>query len=888
MTLTPLHEAAPDPLAVREEADELALLEALLREVLAEGGGQGLLESLDALVAEAVRLREDEGAPERLGGAVAGLDERAAGDVARALTLHLAVANLADEVRRLAELRAGDRDGAGAAPGSLAHLAAGVGARGGRLELDVRLVLTAHPTDIARRSVLTKQQAVVEALDALGDPRRGPAERERLTARIREALAIWSATNEVRSLRPRVADEVRRLSWFFETVVVDATTELGREWSRYGLGRGDGRPPVTFGTWAGGDMDGNPNVTADTVVETLRAQREVALRLLVARLTPLRETFSQSETGLGTSLELQASLRADERALPRTADHLAARYPHEAGEPLRRKLAFLLARLANTLETTTGGRPDGPGYADAHELERDLLLIRDSAGSAIVATGRLEAALWQVRTFGFHLATLELRENAPQLQEACRALLPGYAGAGDEAARQSLLTRACLDRPEPLAGVLPRPAAALRNVARALDAYGPRAVDAFIISNAEQPSDVLCALWLARAAGLFEPGEGRAALDVVPLFERRGALEGATAIMASLYANAAYRRQLKARGDGQDVMLGYSDSSKESGYLCSQWLLYEAQEALVRQAATHGIRLRLFHGRGGSPSRGGGPPYRSIRAQPPGTVQGRIKITEQGEVISARYGRRELAVRALEETVAAVGQATIAPAAGPRDEWRAEMRRIADASRRAYQELIHAEGFEALLLRSTPLDVLGDLNIGSRPVARAGGGRWADLRAIPWVFAWTQARVGLPAWYGAGRGLLAGELWRQREMWSHWPLFHHVVTTLEGALAAADLFVAERHLALASDLDGAEQLWERIVSERSRCERRVLEITGHERLLAPSGAALRRHARRQPWLDVLSFLQVELLRRHRAGSKAAREPLRQTVAGIAVGLRSTG
>ncbi|MEA2269875.1 MAG: phosphoenolpyruvate carboxylase, partial [Solirubrobacteraceae bacterium] len=723
-----------------------ALLERLFADVLAEQGDPALVPVLGRLHGAAVALRAgDPAAPDRLAALVAGLESRAVLPLVRACTMHLALANVADEQRRLHARRAADRPGCAPPIESLLEAAGRVRRAGRAPALDVRLVLTAHPTDIARRSVLTKRRAVAAALEALGDPRLGASERARLEDEVREALAVWHATNEVRSMRPRVADEVRRLLFFFETVLFDAAADLALESDRAGVGAGAAEgagsdaapgPPLRFGSWAGGDMDGNPSVGPVTILETLQAHRVLALTLLADRVAPLRQTFSQGAATLAAGDALRASLTRDERALPETAAFLAARYPHEAGEPLRRKLAYVAARLRHTLSGARGEAAPEPGYGDPAELEEDLRAIQGSLGSGVVARGRIERLLWQVRIFGFHLATLEVRENAPELHEACRVLLPGYAAAEREPERVALLTRACLapERPAPDGGPVPKAAAAFDAIARAHAAYGPRAVDTFIVSNAERPSDLLCALWLARRAGLFRPGGTAAgsAVELVPLFERRAALAQATETMDGLYRNPAYARALELRDGRQEVMLGYSDAGKDAGFLASQWLLYTAQEALARQAAGRGVELRLFHGRGGSPSRGGGPASRSILTQPPGTVGGRIKITEQGEVISAKFSDRRLAVRSLEQTVAAVVRATVEPGEPIEPAWRAEMERVAAASWSAWRALVHDDpGFPAVLAACTPLDVLGELNIGSRPAARADGGGVAALRAIP-------------------------------------------------------------------------------------------------------------------------------------------------------------
>jgi phosphoenolpyruvate carboxylase len=870
--------------------DDLLTLERLLNGVLGEHEGEELSAAVTDIRAAVTALRAGGDAAEALEQALARLDDPVR--LVRACTMQLAMANVADELARVRQRRAADRTELSAAEWLLQ---AAITSRTPPRSLDIRLVLTAHPTAMARRSVLSKHRAVCACLEQLDD---GNSERRRLEEEISEALSIWYTTNEVRSMRPRVTDEVRRLLFFFESVLFDATADLTRSYHDVIGTRATGEVPLTFGSWAGGDMDGNPYVTPRTILETVQSHRVAALRLLIERLLPLRREFSQPERNLAITDRLRASLARDERDLPDTAGELALRYPHEAREPLRRKCAFIVARLRHTLGAAAGKPPDEPGYATPDELLADLEDIRDSVASQAVRRGRVERLIWQTRIFGFHLATLEVRENAPELHEACRVLLPGYAAAQREPERVALLTDACLRQALPTRdpGTAPKAAEAFDAMARAIGCYGPRSLDTFIISNSENASDVLCALWLAQRSGLFHPRTGPAAgipgtsaLEIVPLFERRAALERATRTMGELYGNPAYRQHLEARGRRQEVMLGYSDAGKDMGYLASQWTMYEVQETLARQAAARQVELRLFHGRGGSTPRGGGPARRSIRAQPPGTVDGRIKITEQGEVINAKFSDRRLAVHALEQTVAAVLHATVDPGTPATPAWRREMARIARVARETYQELVIDDpDLPAVFQQCTPIDILDALNIGSRPTKRRGDGSLGSLRAIPWVFAWMQCRVGLPSWYGAGSGLEAGDLPLQRTMYERWPFFAATIATLETALATSDLVIGERYLELADQPAPARRVWDTLSAERTRCEARVLAITGRDRLGQSSAEAAECEARRLVWLDALSLQQIELLRRHRRGDDRALEPLLATVAGIATGLRTTG
>jgi phosphoenolpyruvate carboxylase len=419
------------------------------------------------------------------------------------------------------------------------------------------------------------------------------------------------------------------------------------------------------------------------------------------------------------------------------------------------------------------------------------------------------------------------------------------------------------------------------------DGYGPDAVPRMVISMVERPSDVLAALWLARRAGIGTTHSGPR-LRLVPLFETLADLERARETMSALYACVPYRDALRGHGDRQTVMLGYSDSGKDSGFLSSQWALHVAQERLAWQAGEHGLELELFHGRGGSTSRGGGRAYQAIRAQPRGTVNGRIRITEQGETVSARYGHPELAVRSLEQTTSAVLLASGAPGPEVPDRWRATLNDLAARSRERYRALVYEDpDFWRFFAQVTPISELSRLNIGSRPPSRGGSGGVESLRAIPWVFAWTQNRVLLPSWYGAGSALAGAPLEDLREMNAAWPFFASVVSTLGMALFKTDLDVAARYLRLV-DPPLRERFWPQIEAEYEGLSTRLLEITGEPRLLESTPALLARLSHRNPWVDPLNHLQVELLERVRGGAEHDRDAVLATISGIAAGLRNTG
>jgi phosphoenolpyruvate carboxylase len=870
-------------------ARETEILSRALDAVLTEQHGPELAERVRWIHRNAALLRDgDERARDALMSFLRGLNDADVGPYIRACSLQLQLANIAEERERIRRRREYDASGEEQRE-SLAETAAlldreGVSAPEALRALHLELVLTAHPTEATRRSVLDHQADLMELLDRLDDPRCGRARRRGLLEEVQEVLTIWWQTDEIRRARPRVDDEVRRNLFVFESTLFDAVPEVLGEVER-AFGTHLEAPVVAFGSWAGSDMDGHPEVGAETLARALRLHRRTAVRLLRDRVRSLARRYSHADRRVVVTPALEESLARDEHELPSAP---VLRRTHRAWEPLRAKLGFVEHRLENTL--VASGRE--PGYADPEELRRDLALVRECLGSEHVARGAIRRLLWQVDVFGFHLASLDVRQSSGVVREAAGALLPGFAGAADEAERVAVLEEAIATGREglfrPPAGPAGELVRVLDTIALARDAYGRQAVPTMVISMVERPSDVLAALWLARRAGL-EGGHGAPQLRFVPLFETLADLEGAPETMETLYACAPYRDALRWHGDRQCVMLGYSDSGKDSGFLSSQWALHRAQERLAWQAGEHGLALELFHGRGGSTSRGGGRTYHAIRAQPFGTVHGRMRLTEQGETISARYGHPELAVRSLEQTASAVLMASNGVGTEVRPEWRAALDGIAARSREVYRALVYDDpDFLRFFEQVTPISELGRLNIGSRPPSRAGiAAGVSALRAIPWVFAWTQNRVLLPSWYGAGTALAEADLERMHEMREDWPFFNSLVNTIEMALFKTDLGVAAGYLRLV-DEDLRTRLWEQIRDEHDRLRARLLEITGDERLLASTPALLERLSHRNPWVDPLNHLQVELLSRVRAGAEGDREFLLATISGIAAGLRNTG
>jgi phosphoenolpyruvate carboxylase len=882
--------SAPPSTDGRSVERETELLSRVLAKVLAEQHGEAFAERVDWLHAAAAQLRRGEQSGAELIAYLRGLPDADVEPIIRACSLQLQLANIAEERERIRRRRQYDASGE-LQRESLAETAEqlrrdGIRATDALRNLKVGLVLTAHPTEATRRSVLDHQFDVTELLDRLDDPRVGLGGRRALLDEIQEILTIWWQTDDVRRARPRVEDEVRRNLFFFESVLFDAVPEVFAELERSFDVRVE-RPVLAFGSWAGSDMDGHPEVGAETLARTLQLHRRTAVRLLRDRVRGLAGRYSHADRRVPVTPALEESLEHDAHELPSAP---VLRRTHRAWEPLRTKLGFVEHRLDNTLRIAAGGSRE-PGYATPDELRADLALVRDCLGSDHVANGAIRRLLWQVDVFGFHLASLDVRQSSAVVREAAAALLPGLASAETEDQRLALLEEALASGrrglellPEGPAGELLR---VFDTVALADEGYGRDAVPTMVISMVEHASDVLCALWLARRAGVGVSHAGPR-LRFVPLFETLADLRSAPETMETLYRCAPYRDALRGHGDRQMVMLGYSDSGKDSGFAASQWALHVAQEGLAWQAGEHRLALELFHGRGGSTSRGGGRTYEAIRAQPRGTVDGSIRITEQGETVSARYGHPELAVRSLEQTTSAVLLASRRPGPEVPDDWRTTMDALAARSRERYRGLVYDDpDFWSFFEQVTPIAELGRLNIGSRPPSRAGGGGVESLRAIPWVFAWTQNRVLLPSWYGAGSALAGAPIETLREMHEGWPFFRTLVSTLEMALFKTDLDVAARYLGLV-DAPLRERFWPLITEEYDTLVGQLLEITGEPHLLAGTPALLERLSHRNPWVDPLNHLQVELLERVRGGAEADRGDLLATISGIAAGLRNTG
>jgi phosphoenolpyruvate carboxylase len=783
-------------------------------------------------------------------------------------------------------------------------------------DLRTTVVLTAHPTEATRWTVHEILRRVGDALEQRGvDPADA---HERLA---REVTALWQ-TQPLRGRRPTPIDEVLQAIHTLETVFLDAVPAVHGRLAEafaeaFGRPPAPGARPVRLGSWIGGDRDGNPHVTAWVTTEALRLYRAAALRTHWRSVPRLMDQLTSSAALVPVSAPLEASVERDLVEVPGLADRVSGR---ERNEVYRQKLNAVARRLELALAENEAMQPPGSrgGYRDADALESDLASmdasLRANRGRRL-AEGDLARWREQVAAIGFRFVRLDVRQHQARHRAAVAALLCPVEGPLEslDLDKQQRFLEEAFFRVEPAVparGELPEEAsevlATLVGVREAQQRWGPEAVRELVISNTSNHADVLELLVLARRTGLVRPraeGGFESSVDLVPLFESVASLTAAHESMERLYRSPAYQAQLHARGMRQQIMVGYSDSAKDGGYFAAAWALYVAQLALALQADAHGVTVEFFHGRGGTISRGGGPTHRAILAQPRGTVQGRLKLTEQGEVIASKYGTVASAVYHLERLVSATVEATLAhPMSGRRlrPSWLRAMARLAEASRRSYHDLVYeTPEFPAFFRAVTPIEEIAGLAIGSRPARRAEGGRIEDLRAIPWSFAWNQNRILLSSWYGVGAGLAAelatpGGLPRLRSMYRSWPFFRSIIDNLQQVLAKVDLHIGVSYGALARGLPAADAILAAIEAEHRQAVSGVLAVVGRRQLLAEEPALRRSIERRNPYVDALSYLQLELLRRKRAGGAGQREQgrldaaIQATIAGIAAGLRNTG
>ena len=908
---------ARDPLAV-----EVRLLGALLGQVIAEQAGPELFALVERVRRRTIALRQDEDPHERarLDDELRALDLGAAEAVIGAFALYFGLVNLAEARARVRALRRRER---AARDGVLDDSVADAVRRLRKLgrtddELDAMVerlavspVLTAHPTEARRRTTLLALRRCGALLEQLDDARLTPSQDREVRRRLREEITLLWRTSDLRLVAPTPLDEVRTAMAFFDATLFTVVPRLYRALDAAldppggraagpaaDSGRTGTRPPrvgsfLHWGSWIGGDRDGNPEVTSEITERTVRIQADHVLRGYEAVATRLMQTAAAASSGDHVSRPLASRLARDAEDLPETDRLLRRRFPDE---PYRQRFGFIAERLRRTRAALTGepapisGRYGGPEDLDAELAELQDTLVADRLER--LAWGEVAEMRWQLGSFGFHLASLEVRQHADVHAATLAAIRAGQPASTDVAPDVSL------------GEVL----ATFRAIAAVQARFGEESCRRYVVSFTSSASDVTDVLELARHAVADHPGTALPLLDVVPLFESSTALAAAGSILAALLDDPSYRAGIASRGDRQEAMLGYSDSNKESGLLSAAWMLHQAQAALIEVARERGVELTIFHGRGGAIGRGGGPTNRAILGLAPGSVDGRLKLTEQGEVVAANYSDATIARRHLEQATGAVLEAStpehVASLERALSVGSPILDELAATSRVAYRALVHDDpGFASFFRDVTPIRELSDLRLGSRPAAR--GRRDAaptidSLRAIPWTFAWAQARINLPGWYGLGTAL---ETYRAEHgdaaladiarLARDWPFLSSLLDNAEMSLAKADMGVARLYAALATG-PGDDRRWDAIESEYRRTVAHLARVTGHERLLDGAPVLQRSVALRNPYVDSLSELQVRLLGRLRA--LGPNDPdrgrvlrlVQLTVNGVAAGLQNTG
>jgi phosphoenolpyruvate carboxylase len=887
---------------------DIHLLGDLLGEVIVEQEGEVCFELEESMRALAKSRRSgEEAAARELDSLVASLDLDQAQLLTKAFATYFRLVNIAEETQRARVLRSRERASEGHLRESISEAVAGFRQAGLTEEavrslldsLSIRPVLTAHPTEAKRDVVLAKLRRISESLHRLDVHGLLPRETAAEVSAIREEIVGLWQTTPTRSSSPSVLDEVQHGLYFLRATLMDVVPQLYAEMEAALAGQYPGRPwraPLflRFGSWMGGDRDGNPSVKPETTLSTIRTAREAARSEYRSRIVELSDHLTQSLGDVDVSNELLVSIAEDAVNYPNLGPAVSQRFP---GEPYRQKLAFVARKL------------EEDAYPADADLLADLTLIQESLRDhrgAVVAAGSLGHLVRQVEIFGLNLASLDVRQHSSSHAQTLDEILAragvchGYAGL-PEAERQAIVTNEIRHGGVPLPpGDELSPASGdvvetFRMIREAHQRFGRDCITAYVVSFTQGASDLLAILLLAQGVGVSRD------LDIVPLFESVQDLRAAPDIMADLFANVPYARHLASRDRRQQVMIGYSDSNKDAGYLAANWELYQAQRNLVKVCREHGVALELFHGRGGSIERGGGPTNRSILAQPPGSVAGRLKMTEQGEVIAERYANPRIAHRHLSQVVNAVLRAS-APHQAPAvpAEWEPALTELAECARRSYRELVYeTPGFEDYFHQATPIDEIVSLQIGSRPARRREGGIEA-LRAIPWVFAWMQSRVLLPGWYGLGAALHTyaerspDRLDRLADMYRGWAFFATVIDNAQMALAKADMPIARLYAGLVGDAALRDQIFGRIEAEHELTARMVVAITGGDSLLDNQPALQRSIRLRNPYVDPLNCIQVELLRRLRSldGADPEREEtagaVLRTINGVAAAMKNTG
>ncbi len=907
--------------------DEVRYLVGCLGRVLAEQEGKAFVELVEYFRKTAIDLRKRYSAETeaRMLKKIRSLNLKDLTRLIRSFTVYFQLVNLAEEMHRIRRKRAYEAN-AVPQPGSIEDIVRTY--RKQKISyrrvksilenLSIELVLTAHPTEAQRRSILEK----IFLIDGLIYKREyhvlTPREKAEIDRSIDEAIMLLWQTDELRRRRQTVLDEVDNGLFYLDEVLFDvlpATLQRFRSLLEEAYGRRfPFMPFLRFGSWIGGDRDGNPFVTHKITLETIRRQKDLVLRKYIGVLDSMLEEFSQSIHLVGASRELLDSIEADTAGLQLFADAMREKSHHE---PYRKKISFMQRKLINTvrlnsLEVQRRTAPDETieaHYPHPRALRRDVEILTESLrkNHGDYLHNRMERLLAAIDLFGFHFAKLDVRDNARAVEETVQEILQkaGVSSRPFQALSEQEKIALLMERfrtplaeaPEilSLSETSREMVETFRAIRQAREALGSEALNCYVLSMTRGLADVLSVLWLAKETGNQN-------LMVVPLFETIEDLKNCGQVTNAMYENPVYRKHLAGLGGLQEIMLGYSDSNKDGGILTSNWYLYRAQKELTAVAKRHKIRLKLFHGRGGTIGRGGGPTNQAIMAQPAGTIDGRIKITEQGEVISSKYANPLIAERNLELVISAVLAASAQNDKAPEKSrrWEEVMQELSDAAYREYRKLVvETPGFYEYYRESTPIEEVARLNIGSRPARRVSGGGIEDLRAIPWVFSWMQSRQTIPGWYGFGGAVnqfLEGKSLQGpsilREMYQEWPFFRALVDFMQMSTQKADMHISRRYAGLVKDAALRDKFFGMISREYDATIEAILLITQQKEILDNSYALQHSIRLRNPYVDPLNYAQAALLEALRKPDARSREELERAVLlsinGVAHGLRNTG
>ncbi|MBI3306851.1 MAG: phosphoenolpyruvate carboxylase [Candidatus Omnitrophica bacterium] len=901
---------------LRPLRQEVKWLGECLGRVLIDQEGKAFFELVESIRKMAIDLRRlyDPNLEKKLLEKIQNLPLEMVTKVIRAFTVYFQLTNLAEEKHRVRRKRSYESEEGAPQRGSLEEMITIL--RGKKIsfpaikklfsELSIELVLTAHPTEAQRRSVLEKVFVIERLLFEREYRLHVPREKEELEQKIYEEITLLWQTDELRRRTQTVLDEVDNGLFYMDQVLFEVLPATLLRFKN--MIEKDYKKPIPFTpflrfcSWIGGDRDGNPFVTHEVTLETIRRQKDTVLRKYINTLKDMIQDFSQSIHLMGASAKLLRSIEEDEKLLPRFALRIQEKSRHE---PYRKKLSFIQRKLINTLrlnalEVERQTAPDETieaHYPNARILREDLKLLAESLqqnkGDYLI--GRLELILAAVELFGFYFMKLDVRDNTTVIEETMSEIIQkagwqkgNLDGLIREAPHAEFNRLSLSEKSKEVLATFKTIAEVRRNV-------DPEAMDHYILSMTRGANDVLSALWLALETGNKD-------LKIVPLFETIDDLHNCSKVMADLYEHPLYLKHLERQGRYQEIMLGYSDSNKDGGFLTSNWYLYQAQKALTETAGCYKIKQKIFHGRGGTIGRGGGPTNQAILAQPPGTINGRIRITEQGEVVASKYASPWIAERNLELVITAVLAASLIDRTPSKKtpRWEAIMGELSEAAYQSYRNLVYqSEDFIDYYSQSTPIHEISRLNLGSRPARRKETMKLEDLRAIPWVFSWMQSRQTVPGWYGFGSAFnryveenATTGLSDLREMYQGWPFFRTIIDFMQMSMQKADIHIARHYAGLVKDKNLREKFFLKITEEFEDTTEALLAITQQKEILENTYVLQHSIRLRNPYVDPISYAQVTLLKALRESSSHPLEELERAVFlsinGVAHGLKNTG